>query len=330
MAYNIESLIQRGGAQVSLNIMGGELTVTLKAVDPTVEDAEAVAIDRELLRDMQATLSNNNYPTTGYCEITNGDNDGELVITAPSNMPLAEGENLIVLSGVYCGAMFVQTYSVTGVASGSTTASATITLNIIGSTPVGGGGDSLVTEGNEIADGRAFLYDKTIGAVTVGNAGENTRNGNVKASHTTGTVHVGTNANGSLASGYAQDGGEIYANGDGCIAAGFAEFAGTITASARGSIAVGYSGGSSEEMQSSGGYSQAFGWGTIARVNSQMAIGKKNVADENGDYALIVGNGDYDGRHNAFAIGWNGSLYLFQSDGTPIELTPAKLAALVA
>lgn len=113
MAYNIESLIQRGGAQVSLNVVGGELTVTLKAIDPTVEDAEAVAIDRELLRDVQATLSNNNYPTTGYCEISDGDNDGELVITAPSNMPLIEGENLIVLSGVYCGAMFVQSYSVT-------------------------------------------------------------------------------------------------------------------------------------------------------------------------------------------------------------------------
>lgn len=140
MAYNIESLIQRGGAQVSLNVVGGALTVTLKAVDPTVADAEAVAIDRELLRDVQATLSNNNYPTTGYCEITNGDNDGELVITAPSNMPLIEGENLIVLSGVYCGAMFVQSYSVTGVAEGSTTASAAITLNIIGSTPASSGG----------------------------------------------------------------------------------------------------------------------------------------------------------------------------------------------
>ena len=61
-----------------------------------------------------------------------------------------------------------------------------------------------------------------------------------------------------------------------------------------------------------------------------MVVGKCNVVDTNGDYALIVGNGtDDEHRSNAFAIDWNGNLVLFNA-GTPVVLTPAKLAQLIA
>lgn len=74
----------------------------------------------------------------------------------------------------------------------------------------------------------------------------------------------------------------------------------------------------------------AQGTGTIARTTAQMVVGKYNVEDTNGDYALIVGNGtDDNARSNAFAIDWSGNLVLFDN-GTPVVLTPSKLATLIA
>lgn len=352
--YNIESLIQRGNAQVSLNIVGGELTVALKAVDPTVADAEAVAIDRELLRDVQATLSNNNYPTTGYCEISDGDNDGELVITAPSNMPLAEGENLIVLSGVYCGAMFVQTYSVTGVAEGSATASAAITLNIIGSTPATPEPqEQIVTEGTSIVNSSGIVYNSTNNGLMSGSSVEG---GKLEAwEHTGGAVfgeandgNITASGSGAMARGVVSAGSTIQAEGQGALAQGHADDVSIIQTSGAGAIASGRAIGdcaikantcsiavgvanSGASLEAGGTASQAFGNSTLAKSSYQMALGKFNVSDNASKYALIVGNGTSgDARSNAFAIGFNGSLYLFDGNGTPVELTPAKLATLVA
>ena len=80
----------------------------------------------------------------------------------------------------------------------------------------------------------------------------------------------------------------------------------------------------------SGSNSHAEGLGTIAASDNQHVSGKYNVEDENGDYALIVGNGTGpNARSNAFAIDWNGNLVLF-NNGTPVVLTPAKLAQLIA
>ena len=56
-------------------------------------------------------------------------------------------------------------------------------------------------------------------------------------------------------------------------------------------------------------YSHAQNLGTKAASDSQTALGKYNVEDANGDYALIVGNGTSDSaRSNALTVGWDGSV----------------------
>lgn len=57
--------------------------------------------------------------------------------------------------------------------------------------------------------------------------------------------------------------------------------------------------------------SHAEGSATVASSNYQHVQGKYNVADANGTYAFIIGNGTADNaRHNAFAIDWNGNIYV--------------------
>lgn len=125
-------------------------------------------------------------------------------------------------------------------------------------------------------------------------------------------------------------GGNITAGGVGSVAIGYADSA-TIQTSNPGSIAVGYAeAGAYGDLKALGQGSQAFGCGTKTQTEGQMVLGKCNVLDTNGDYALIVGNGTADNaRSNAFAIDWNGNLVLFNA-GTPVVLTPAKLATLIA
>lgn len=61
------------------------------------------------------------------------------------------------------------------------------------------------------------------------------------------------------------------------------------------------------ETIAEGNHSHAEGCGTIAKGANQHVCGKYNVADNNGDYAFIVGNGtDGDHRSNALGIKWNG------------------------
>ena len=75
----------------------------------------------------------------------------------------------------------------------------------------------------------------------------------------------------------------------------------TTTASGSHSHAEGY------QATASGYASHAQNYHTIAASDGQTAMGKYNVEDTNGDYALIVGNGTADdARSNAQAIRWNG------------------------
>lgn len=58
-------------------------------------------------------------------------------------------------------------------------------------------------------------------------------------------------------------------------------------------------------------YSHAEGYNTTASSANQHVQGKYNVADVNNTYAFIIGNGTSDNnRHNAFAIDWNGLIYV--------------------
>ena len=70
-----------------------------------------------------------------------------------------------------------------------------------------------------------------------------------------------------------------------------------------------------ENNVASGKYSHAGGWHTIAGSDIQHVQGKFNVEDSESKYAFIIGNGDGDSnRSNAIAIGWNGLIYLNNSD----------------
>lgn len=73
-------------------------------------------------------------------------------------------------------------------------------------------------------------------------------------------------------------------------------------------------------------YSHSEGHGTIAYSKNQHVQGSYNIEDTNGKYAFIIGNGEDDSnRSNAFAIDWNGLIYLNNSDtGIDLSNLPAK------
>ena len=98
-----------------------------------------------------------------------------------------------------------------------------------------------------------------------------------------------------------------HAEGGGTTASGaqsHAEGAGT-TASGNNSHTEGYG------ATASGAQSHAEGNNTKASSANQHVQGKFNVEDTNDTYAFIIGNGTaYNARHNAFAIDWNGLIYV--------------------
>ena len=123
------------------------------------------------------------------------------------------------------------------------------------------------------------------------------------------------------------------ASGANSHAEGFCTTASSDSSHAEGSATTAsgaYSHAEGQGTTASGVSSHAEGNGTIASQDNQHVSGTFNVEDTNGDYAFIVGNGtDANNRSNAFAIDWNGNLVLFNA-GTPVVLTPAKLAQLIA
>ena len=76
-----------------------------------------------------------------------------------------------------------------------------------------------------------------------------------------------------------------------------------------------------QSVLASGIQSHAEGYGTVAKGNQQHVQGRCNVIDDSSKYAFIIGNGDYSsGRSNAFAIDWNGKIYVNNStDGVDIS-----------
>lgn len=60
----------------------------------------------------------------------------------------------------------------------------------------------------------------------------------------------------------------------------------------------------------SGVCSHAEGYGTVAAGNHQHVIGKSNIEDTESKYAFIIGNGAETEPSNAFAIDWEGKIYV--------------------
>ena len=79
-----------------------------------------------------------------------------------------------------------------------------------------------------------------------------------------------------------------------------------------------------------GDYSHAEGNSTIARSNNQHVQGKYNIEDSSDKYAFIIGNGtDGANRSNAFAIDWDGKIYVGNSStGVDVSDLLARIIAL--
>lgn len=88
-----------------------------------------------------------------------------------------------------------------------------------------------------------------------------------------------------------------------------------------------YSHAEGNSTTASGSVSHAEGSGTKASSDNQHVQGKFNVEDSNDTYAFIIGNGTADSaRHNAFAVDWNGLIYV---NGAATGVDVAALAATI-
>lgn len=142
-----------------------------------------------------------------------------------------------------------------------------------------------------------------------------------------GAVSLGTNSSSTGAHSFAMGNyhtkyGSNYvttASGDYSFAFGEAVQATGKCSQAFGGWTDGYN-GICKLTRASGDYSTAFGQGTTAASPNQFVIGKYNLADESGKFAFIIGNGDGTHDFNIFSIGWDGKIYLSNSE-TGISLT---------
>jgi hypothetical protein len=76
----------------------------------------------------------------------------------------------------------------------------------------------------------------------------------------------------------------------------------------------------------SGTASHAEGYSTVASSAHQHVQGRCNVVDSAGKYAFVIGNGTADNaRHNAFAVDWNGLIYVNgASTGVDVSALPTE------
>ena len=117
-----------------------------------------------------------------------------------------------------------------------------------------------------------------------------------------------------------------HAEGIGTIASGVHSHA-----ECNGTIASGYySHAEGGATKASGHSSHAEGFYTIASGSYQHVQGKFNVEDSDSKYAFIVGNGtDENNRSNAFAIDWNGKIYVNNAtEGVDVSALATTIAEL--
>lgn len=92
----------------------------------------------------------------------------------------------------------------------------------------------------------------------------------------------------------------------------------------------GYSHAEGGYTTAGGEYSHTQNRNTIASGNCQTACGKYNIEDTDDKYAVIVGNGDFSSRSNAFAINWDGDIEIALDLGADYLTTDdGKLAVLL-
>ena len=109
------------------------------------------------------------------------------------------------------------------------------------------------------------------------------------------------------------EGWSVEASGHSSHAEGYFTEASGDMAHAEGEQSVASGGDSHAEGGSSvasGTQSHAQNQATIAASEAQTALGKYNVADNNGTYAVIIGNGTASNRSNALTVDWSGNAEL--------------------
>ncbi len=170
--------------------------------------------------------------------------------------------------------------------------------------------------GKTIPSGTTYTIDGT--TYTVGNYAEvfnsyvyNKAIGNCSHAEGVGTTAIGNNSHAEGGSTTAS-GRSSHTEGSGTIAIGdnsHTEGLGTIA---------------------SGNNSHAEGGSTIASSNNQHVQGKYNVEDSNSKYAFIIGNGtDYNNRSNAFAVDWDGKIYVNNAvTGVDVSNLATRLTAV--
>lgn len=136
------------------------------------------------------------------------------------------------------------------------------------------------------------------------------------------TIYHGALGNYSHAEGYCAEasGSSSHAEGNSCTASGSSSHAEGFETTASGS----HSHAEGNNTVASGGFSHAEGIGTIASSSYQHVQGRYNVADSEMKYAFIIGKGNSGTtRSNAFAIDWNGLLYI-NGSSTGVNVSTLK------
>lgn len=169
------------------------------------------------------------------------------------------------------------------------------------------------TVGKDVS-GETFIIDNNnivaqTGAEIFNNYSNNKATGSYSHAEGSNTTASGNNSHAedlyTIASGNCS-----HAEGYGATASGGSSHAegGGTTASGAASHAEGI------YTNAGGDYSHAEGYGTTASSSTQHVQGKYNIEDVNNEYAFIIGNGTNNStRSNAFAIGWNGLIYVGNS-----------------
>ena len=307
----------------------GTQTQVIYALDITVPRYETLVSEPQEYEDTVTVVSTfgDGDKSGADASVYAKDGDGNAHVTTPLSVGggVASAAGSIASGYAYGEGASIQATSDGAIASGYAGAGASIQSS----------GDGSIANG--CAEG-ANIQSNGYGSIANGYASEGARiqatgDGAIANGYANGDgAIIQSTAACSIANGSVNgEGANIQASSDGSIANGYAYGEGaSIQSSGYGSIANGYADTTNGNVEASGKASQAFGIGVQATQDAQMVLGRCNVVDADGDYALIVGNGaDNEHRSNAFAIDWNGNLVLFNA-GTPVVLTPAKLAQLIA
>lgn len=196
-----------------------------------------------------------------------------------------------------------------------------------------------VTAGDGAEVFNDYTNNKAAGKCSHAEGSRTSAIGNQSHAEGTGTTASGNNSHVegqyNTASGnnaHAEGGGGVNARGSASHAEGSGTDAIGINSHAEGSGTQATGDSSHTEgdgTKAIGQGSHSEGWSTVASSNYQHVQGQYNVSDSNGTYAFIIGNGTYNARHNAFAIDWNGNIYVNGSaTGVNVETLSSTLTPI--